>query len=163
MLNVKIEPADVKVFMNTLLTSEVFDFLEVRGVDITTLTHFNISGQKLLAEATEAADDEDKPKKAIYCKWHEIRPFVLSIIKGGVRPRYIKIIFSMDPGEARSLHENGAAMYINLQFNGEEIYFTSATAQLKFSLDKSLDHIWEEYLTEFFKLNGIKVKEVEME
>ena len=164
MLSLKIESGDVKAFMNTLLTSETFDSFEVRGVDITTLTHFNISGQKLSSDKNEASPgDIDKQVKAVYCKWGEIRPFILNIVKGGTKPAHIKIIFSMEPEETLKLHENGAAMYLNIQYNGEEIYFTSATAQKGFSLDKSLDHVWEDYLKEFFRVNEIKTKEVEME
>ena len=172
MLNLKIETGDVKSFMGALLTGDTFDFLEVRGVDIATFTHFNISGQKILpkpAEVKAGNDDtdipDDKPEKikAIYCKWAEIRPFVHNIIKGGARPGYMKIIFSMEPAEALKLHENSAAMYLNITYNGEEVFFTSATAQRGFRLDKSLDHVWEDYLIDFFRVNEINVKEIEME
>jgi len=168
MLNLKIESGEVKSFMAALLMSDTFDFFEVRGADITTLTHFNISGQKLLTGAPAESSDDDgdndnKPVKASYCKWAEIRPFAHNIIKGGVRPSYLKIIFSMEPAEAVKLHENSAAMYLNIMYNGEEVYFTSATAQRGFSLDKSLDHVWEDYLREFFKTNRINAREIEME
>ena len=169
MLNLKIESGDVKEFMGALLMSEKFDFLEVRGVDVTTFTHFNISGQKIIQAVTSTTEEGDEKVveelkvKATFCKWAEIRPIVHSFIKGGAKPSHIKIIFSMNPDEALKLHENGAAMYLNVAYNGEEVYFTSATAQRGFSLDKSLDHVWEDYLVEFFKTNGIKVKEIAME
>ena len=167
MLNLKIEASDVKPFMGALLMSEKFDFLEVRGVDLTTFTHFNISGQKIVQVEPEAdSDDEDKPEekvKVIYCKWAEIRPLVHGFIKGGAKPSHMRIIFSMESNEAQKLHDNGAAMYLNITYNGEEVFFTSATAQRGFSLDKSLDHVWEDYLVEFFKSNKIEAKEIEME
>ena len=167
MLNLKIEASDVKSFMGTLLMSEQFDFLEVRGVDLTTFTHFNISGQKTQQIGSETdSDDEDKPEekvKTIYCNWAEIRPLVHGFIKGGAKPSYMKIIFSMESGEAQRLHDNAAAMYLNVTYNGEEVFFTSATAQRGFSLDKSLDHVWEDYLVEFFRTNEIAVKEIELE
>jgi len=160
----KIEQSGIKAFMNALLTSETFDFFEVRGVDISTLTHFNISGQKLAGEKTEAAaDGEEKPAKACYCKWAEIRPFAFNLIKGGARPSYIKIVFSMESAMAAKLHENAAAMYLNILYTADELYFTSATAQKGFSLDKSLDHVWEDYLIEFFRSNSIEVKEIEVQ
>jgi len=172
MLNLKVESGDVKVFMGSLLMSDKFDFLEIRGVDITTFTHFNISGQKVMPALPETnvenkdsnSDNNIETKiKASYCKWAEIRPLVHSIIKGGGRPSHMKIIFSMEPEQALKLHDNGAAMYLNVTYNGEEVFFTSATAQRGFSLDKSLDHVWEDYLFSFFKLNEIRVKEIEME
>ena len=167
MLNLKIDASDVKSFMGALLMSDKFDFLEVRGVDLTTFTHFNISGQKTQQTEPETdSADKDKPEekvKTIYCKWAEIRPLVHSFIKGGAKPSHMKIIFSMESSEAQKLHENGAAMYLNITYNGDEVFFTSATAQRGFSLDKSLDHVWEDYLVEFFRANEIAVKEIEME
>ena len=164
MLNMKIEPDDIKDFMNKLLTGEVFDSFRVRGVEVTTFTHFNISGQKVSAGSPEASsEDGDKPAKAVYCSWGEIRPFVFNIIKGGVKPAYIKIVFSMEPEAAAKLHENGAAMYLNLTYSGGEVYFTSATAQKGFSLDKSLDHVWEDYLAEFFRANEVKAKMIDLD
>jgi len=160
----KVESVDVKAFMNLLLTSGLFDSFEVRGVDVTTLTHFNISGQKSAPEKAEISiEDAAKPIKATYCKWNEIRPFVLNLIKGGTRPSYMKLIFSMEVDRIAELHKNGAAMYLNVTYSGEEVYFTSATAQKGFTLDKSLDHVWEDYLIEFFKSNGIKAKEIDLE
>jgi len=167
MLNLKIEAVDVRLFMGALLMSDKFDFLEVRGIDLTTFTHFNISGQKIVQAESEAdSDDDDKPEekvKTTYCKWEEIRPFVHNFIKGGAKPSYMKLIFSLESGEAHKLHDNAAAMYLNITYNGEEVFFTSATAQRGFSLDKSLDHVWEDYLVEFFRANEISVREIEME
>jgi len=169
MLNLKIEQGDVKEFMGALLMSEKFDCLEVRGVDVTTFTHFNISGQKIVLAASAAAEEDDENEaeevkvKAVYCKWMEIRPIVHSFIKGGAKPSYMKIIFSIGSDEALKIHENGAAMYLNVAYNGEEVFFTSATAQRGFSLDKSLDHVWEDYLVEFFRVNAIKAQEIAME
>lgn len=166
MLNLKIEASDVKPFMGALLMSEKFDFLEVRGVELATFTHFNISGQKIVQAEPEADSDDDKPEekvKTTYCKWAEVRPLAHSFIKGGAKPSYMKIIFSMEPDEVQKLHDNGAAMYLNVTYNGEEVFFTSATAQRGFSLDKSLDHVWEDYLLEFFRVNEVAVKEIELE
>ena len=177
MLNLKIEAVDVKAFMGALLMSDKFDFLEVRGVDVTTFSHFNISGQKIIRPKTDQDDKKEESRKeedakisdaevkakAEHCKWSEIKPFVHNIIKGGEKPGHIKIVFSMEPEEVLKLHQNGAAMYLNVLYNGEEVFFTSATAQKGFSLDKSLDHVWEDYLVGFFKANGINAREIEPE
>ena len=186
MLTLKIANQDIKSFMNTLLRTEVMDFFEVRSVDIHTFTHFNISGEKIpqkaevpaepVQEKKAAVDDknakpEDKPieiqmeriEKPTYSKWSEIKPYAFDIIKGQAKPRYIKIVFSLDQEKAKILHQNAAAMHLNIQFNGEEAYITSATSQLKFALDKTVDHAWEDYLRKFFAKHGVQAKAVEME
>ena len=182
MLTLKIASQDIKSFMNTLLRTEVMDFFEVRSVDINTFTHFNISGERIVKKAEQPADStEDKKEtpadkntkpaeiqmekieKITYCKWAEIKPFAFDIIKGQTKPGYIKIVFSLDQEKAKILHENAAAMHLNIQFNGEEAYITSATSQLKFALDKTVDHAWEDYLKKFFAKHGIKAQPVELE
>ena len=186
MLTLKIESGDIKSFMNTLLRTEVLDFLEVRSVDIHTFTHFNISGEKIIKKPeilptpveekkeTPAGNPQtpaEKPveiqmeqiEKTTYCKWAEIKPYAFDMIKGQTKPGYIKIVFSLEAEKAQILHKNAAAMHLNIQFNGEEAYITSATSQLKFALDKTVDHAWEDYLKKFFTKHGIKVKDVEME
>lgn len=177
MLTLKIYPEDVKGFMNALLRTETFDLFEVRGVDITTFTHFNISGQKIMPKplktesenlkknesaVTESEEENIPIEKNQYCKWSELRPYVFDIIKGALRPSYIKVIFSLNPDEAIKLHSNAASMYLNIQFNGEEVYLTSATSQLKFALDKTVDHEWEDYIKRFFAVSKIKVNEAEL-
>jgi len=186
MLTLKITGQDIKSFMNALLRTEVMDFFEVRSVDINTFTHFNISGEKIVqkkelppapvqekkeAPAESHAKAEEKPaepqmeqiEKITYCKWSEIKPYAFDIIKGQAKPSYIKIVFSLEHEKAQILHKNAAAMHLNIQFNGEEAYLTSATSQLKFALDKTVDHAWEDYLKKFFAKHGIQARPVEME
>ena len=186
MLTLKIESQDIKSFMNTLLRTEVLDFLEVRSVDIHTFTHFNISGERIVQKAEPVAAPVEEKKetspeksavpaenpaliqmeqieKTTYCKWAEIKPYAFDMIKGQTKPGHIKIVFSLEAEKAQILHKNAAAMHLNILFNGEEAYLTSATSQLKFALDKTVDHAWEDYLKKFFAKHGIKVKDVEME
>jgi hypothetical protein len=161
MLLLTVSADDIKLFMNQLLKENLFDNFEVRGTDIVSFTHFNISAQKISdTYVKEAADDSSDEavliaEKTKYCKWSEIKPYIFNIIKGNVRPKNIKIIFSLDSESALKLHDNAAAMYLNLNFNGETINFTTAVAQKRFALDKSLDAVWEEYVIAFFKENGV--------
>jgi len=48
-------------------------------------------------------------------------------------------------------HENAAAMFLNLNFEEGTARFTTAIAQKTFSLDKSIDQVWDQKIVNFFK------------
>ena len=139
---------DTKFFMNSLLKEDTFDSFEVRGVELYSFTKFNMSG------ALNTSDLTDSDIKRNYCTWQELRPYVFNIIKGNAKPKYIKIIFSLSVEESLKLHSNSAALYLNMNFSDDAITFTTGTAQKNFDLDKSLDHVWEDYVIKFFKAKG---------
>lgn len=150
MLALKIIDSEVKDFMNKLLRESVFDVFEVRGVEIMGFTKFEISG---ILDAA-ARDDVSAPARN-YCTWQELRPYVLHIIKGGKKPKSIKIIFSPSLQETLAVHANASALFLNLTYDGDGLLLTTASAQKNFSLDKSLDAAWEESVFDFLKVNRI--------
>jgi len=139
---------DVKIFMNALFKQETFDKFEVRGVEISSFTKFNISGN------LNTVNSEKNEPKRNYCTWEQLRPYVLNIIKGNEKPSYIKIIFSLSVEESLNLHSNASALFLNMHFANDTITFTTGTAQKEFVLDKSLDYVWEDYIKKFFNANG---------
>lgn len=139
---------DIKFFMNKLLKEDTFNLFEVRGVEIYSFTKFEIDG--FLEPSLLGAETSSRS----YCTWQELKPYVFNIIKGNVKPRSIKIIFSLDTEKSTSLHNNAAALYLNMHFVDETVTFTTGTSQKNFALDKSLDNIWEEYIRNFFKQNN---------
>ncbi|MBE6011910.1 DUF5721 family protein [Anaeropeptidivorans aminofermentans] len=149
MLSFSVPLSEVKDFMASLFKKDVFDFFEVRGVEIITFTKFEIS-------AIISSDEEDERTRN-FCIWEELRPYAFDIIKGNKKPKAIKIIFSMPQEKAEVLHQNAGALYLNLIYNGNEINLSTATSQKTFALNKELDLVWEEYIKNFFKENKIAV------
>ncbi len=148
---------DVKSFMNRLLKESLFDGFEVRGVEVFGITRFSLSGalDNSFVEANESGNDR------AFCLWSELRPYVFQIIKGGKRPKAIRLIFSLDSVKAQSLHENAAALFLNIAYEGNSITCTTATSQKNFSLDKSMDMLWDENVINFFRENQIAVVKAE--
>ena len=148
MLALTVEESEVRGFMNKLLREELFDAFEVRAVEINALTRVDISG--------ELPGEERK-----YVGWSQIRPLVFTIIKNHQMPKHMKIIFSCGGETTGSIHSNASALFLNMIYENGTVNFTSATAQKQFSLDKTLDEKWEEYVNFFFRNNNIKVKNKE--
>ena len=137
-----IEEPLIKDFMQHLFNYDTFIDFEVRGVLVRSFTTFEISGQK----------------DGGYCTWDELRSYVRHII-GNTKPRAMKIVFARDNPEA--LHPNAAALFLNISYDNDitdkpdrigKITCTTASSQKNFELNKSVDDIWDEWVTEFLPL-----------
>ena len=73
-------------------------------------------------------------------------------------PRQMKIIFSCGAESACAIHPNAAALFLNIVYENGVIFISTGASQKLFSMDKSLDEKWEEYVNFFFSKNGIPVK-----
>jgi hypothetical protein len=142
----QIPPGDVRVFMNKLLREDILDAFAVRNIELTLTTHINISGK--------LEKDEDNKK---YITWGGGRPMVYELVKKSGKPKGIKIIFSHAVPE--DVHPNAAALFINFVYENDGAFFTAATAQREFALDKSLDNAWYSWVEKFFAGIGVGVEE----
>ncbi len=153
MLALYIIESEVRDFMNKLLREEVFDGFEVRGVELNTLTKFEINGKL----DKDFLPDDQKETERLYCTWSELRPHILNLIKGTKRPKTFKIVFSLPTQAVESLHKSASAYFLNLTFDGSIILITAMSSEKNFQMDKSVGNVWDEYATDFFKKNKIVV------
>ncbi len=156
MLIYKITGIGVKDFMAKLLKEDVFDSFEVRGVEISTFTKFEISG--ILYKDFIQGDKEGLGE---YCTWQILRPIVFSLLKGKERPKNIKIILSASSDLLQKIHENASAMFLNFMFENDEIMLTTATSEKNFTMDKAVNISWEHYVENFFRTNSIQTTKEE--
>lgn len=147
MLVLTIEEPAVRNFMNRLLREDIFDLFEVRGVELNALTHVEISG----AVDRDRQSGEERP----YLSWERLKPLVTEAIKHGGKPRTLRIIFSGSDAVNTTVHPNASALFLNMAYENGGVTFTTATAQKEFTLDKTLDALWEEYVQAFFKRSAI--------
>ncbi len=148
MLACRIDESQVKDFMNKLLKESVFDDFQVRGIELTSYTRFEISGavQKEYFEETGLRR---------YCTWEELRPVVFFLIKSYKRPKSLKIIFSLAGTDLEKIHPNATACFLNILYEGNQIQFTATATEKSFSMDKTVEIRWSEYIKEFFNKNNI--------
>ncbi|MDR0999468.1 MAG: DUF5721 family protein [Clostridiales bacterium] len=114
--------------------------------------------------STTNADNDDSDydfdqHDGAYCAWSALRPYVLKIITGldgeqASRPGYIKIVFAMPDENARAIHKNSAALFLNLVYEHDVITLSTGSSQRSFSLDKSVGGAWDNYVEEFLKTRG---------
>ena len=163
MIAVAMEPTEVKTFMNRLIREDIFDSFEVRGAEMALSTRISINGALEPPASDENADTnpESKPKNPSYIAWEALRPLIFAIIKTGEKPKQIKIVFSYKAQDIKEIHQNAAALFLNMIYENDTVSFTTATSQKEFSLDKSLDGSWDEWVRGFFVENKITVADRE--
>ena len=146
----EVAAGSIKSVMNHLLKGSEFNGFLIRGVEVSVFTRIEISG--ILDKGFFPEEERDALRRN-YVYWSEIKPFVLSLIKGGRTPSAFKIIFSLTDEETKALHENASAMFLNLSYEEGKLRFTTAMSQRSFSLDKSVDAVWDAYIKEFINRN----------
>ncbi|MCL1925432.1 MAG: DUF5721 family protein [Defluviitaleaceae bacterium] len=130
---------ETKELMQKLLKEDIFDKFLVRNVLLISFAKFEISGPVF---------------------WVTLKPIILNIIKGAGKPKNFRIVFILDEENTAQLHENASNFSLNMNFSGEEVFFTTGTSEKNFSLDKSIEYVWENYITDFFKTNKIIMEEL---
>lgn len=151
MLVFSIEKDEIKNFMNKLLIEEAFDRLEVRIFEVETIVKYEIAGN---INKDYILEGENRH----FVKWKELKPYIRSIIKGDKKPKYMKMVFSLEESSVLNLCENAKAMFLNINYSNDEIIATTGTSQKIFSLTKMEDKIWEDAVLKFFYKNGINIK-----
>lgn len=147
--------SEIKIFMNKLLKGNEFDSFEVRKIELETISKFSIEGK---INKDYLPEDE----KREFCTWQELKPYIFQIVKGNKKPKNMKIIFSLSKNIIDQLSDNVSAMFLNVNFEDNKIICTTGTSQKNFSLDNTVDIIWEEYINKFIKQAGIAVSNSEI-
>lgn len=160
---------DIKDFMDKLLRGTTFDSFWLAEASITNYNTFTIDGSlhldffdPVLGRSLEAARQTNS-------RWAEVKPFCFSIMKGKRTPLHFKIVLQL---EIDSLHllleqndvelteEQVAGLYLNLQYNGSEITCTTGSSLKIFTLDKTLDTLWDNTALAFFRQHDIRFEQL---
>ena len=156
---------DIKNFMSKLLLSQTFDhFLLVEG-SITTFNTFRIEGRVhkdfFSEEELEAQTLSDRE----FSLWKEVKPICLELIKGKKTPLGFKFIFQLSKENTAKLlagsgitslqPENISGLLLNIRFDGSSLTCITAANLNLFTMDKSLEHAWDDMIKRFLKQQEI--------
>lgn len=149
-----IEITNIKLFMNMLLGTKAFDMFLLEEATVVTYNTFTIDGH--INQEFYAGIDEIEGEASSYewSEWSDIRQIVFGLIKGKRTPLQMKIVFhlkpewinelllksdtNLQPGDIRSL-------VLTLRYDHNGLKLVTATSLNIFSMDKSLDKIWDQY------------------
>ena len=126
---------NIKDFMSHLLLNETFDHFSFIEGEITTFNTF-----------------------------HNVRNFCFFLIKGKRTPLAFQFVFSLAPKNIETLllqndlsvqADAVQGLYLNIRYNGETLTCITGTSFKTFTMDKTLEHAWDEMTENFFKKKGI--------
>jgi hypothetical protein len=166
---------DIKTFMAGFLVGHLLDRYQLTDGSVTTFCTFTIDGafqkdfyQNSLSTDSEtappaASDGADSPARP-YVLWKEVKDLCFSIIKGKRTPLAFKFVFYYPEEEtAAFLNKNGIpaskegayGLCLNLRFDRTGLYLTTGVSMKTFSMDRTVDHAWDQYVRDFLKKSGI--------
>lgn len=148
---------DTKSFMNLLLKGDTFDAFSFRQGELTTFASFLIEGKRNMDFYTA---EEQEAGLSVMCIGRKCVPLYFRQSKG-ISCRKASSLCS--PLRRKSLPNlpNTKAAFLNILFKEHTILCTTAISQEAFSLDKSSERLWEEYILKFFKKNAIGIQKQE--
>ncbi len=162
---VALQIQDIKNFMGKLLLSQIFDnFLLVEG-SITTYNTFRIDGRLKKEFFTETEQEEHSLHAREFSLWKEVKPFCLELIKGKKTPLGFQFTFQLSAQNTAKLltssgivslqPENISGLLLNVRYENNSLTCITATNLNLFTLDKSLDHAWDDMVKRFLKQQEI--------
>lgn len=163
MISLQIE--DNRDFTAKLLLGSVFDKFLISGGTIVTGTTVTIDGRlNVNFYDKDALTDEDGLPR-VYASWAEIRPLAFERIKGKRLPLSFQFVLLADRKETAALlsqqpdqpvvPEQIAGLFLNIRFDGNTIACSTGVSLHTFSLDKTVEHLWDNRILSFFRENRL--------
>lgn len=150
--------SDVRAFMEKLFLKETFDGFQLMEAVIVTSNTFVIDGH-IREEYYTREEWEELSEKQI-SRWSSLRPLCFQMIKGKKTPESMKLVFKMaDSGAEKLLEQSGLplmgkdieGLFFNVHYEKQRLRLTSGVSMRLFTMDKSLEHFWEQRLESFLK------------
>lgn len=161
---IALQVQDIKSFMSKLLIGTDFDAFWLSEATVTTSITYTLDWllhpdffDTQEAELLQAEGRE-------YTLWKDIKPFCFSIMKGKKTPLHFKIVFMLSKKNTEKLLlgnrvplsiDDIFGLFVNFQYDGTHLTCTTGTSVKTFTLDKTLDHVWDELVQKFFRQQQI--------
>lgn len=158
----------LKGFMSHLLIKESFDAFWLSEASITTGNTFTIDGMLHPEFFSQEAQEVLKRRHRTHSLWKEVKPFCYSIIRGKQTPLQFKFVFRLSYVKMCQALENAGiavnpeqvdGLFLNVQYQGGVLVCTTGTSLKVFTMDKSLDQMWDQMVLRFFQKLGIEYEE----
>lgn len=155
---------DVKGFVSKLLIQSTFDKFYVGESVIRTFADFRLGGG--LNEAYYSSDELELLGGRSLCLWSEIKPAAYSLIRGKKLPVAFHFVFQLSDENTSWLlqkhqspvkPEDVKGLYMNIKYEKEKMMCITGISFKTFIPDKSVEHLWDDTVRQFFKQNQISV------
>ena len=160
---------EVRIFMNKLLCSEIFDNFLLKEASIHGGISYHIDGA-IHTDFYSADELEAEQLTGLaFLPYGKVRTQCFDLIKGKRTPSYFKFVLLLSPDNlARTLEQTGStftvqdisAAFINLKFQNNQLILTTGISYRIFTTDKSFDYEWDNLIKRFLKSHTITFEEL---
>lgn len=166
---ISLQIKSTKTLMNRLLLTEAFDSFLLSEAQIITFNTFAIDGrlQKEFYTSEELSDPALADRQ--YSCWQEVRPYCLELIRGKKTPLSFKFVFLLSASNTKKLLEQSGipiapsdvnGLFINLRYHASSATVVTGTSLKLFTMDKTLEHTWDQMVKKFLEKQGIDFEEL---
>ncbi|MCI8300261.1 MAG: hypothetical protein HFI69_07920 [Lachnospiraceae bacterium] len=155
---------NIKEFMHILLRTETFDSFLLSEGSITTYMTVLLDGHSHPDFFSPEDDDYEQAVQEDYIPFSLVRPACFDLIKGKRTPSSFKFVFQLSKKNLeRTLSSVGrtlstediSGMHLNLIYQNHRLTCTTGVSRHMFSMDQSLEHIWDELVKQFLRNHKI--------
>lgn len=152
---ISIEIDNIKSFMSHLLIKDSLDYFLCKEISIQTFSTFNVDGSIINDFLTDEETEALKGNK--YIPWSRLKPYCFNIIKGTRTPLSLKAVFVLAAEDVeRLISKSGLnidastieGLYLNIRFEGNKLNLVSGSSLNYFTLDKTVDMMWDDEVKE---------------
>lgn len=159
-----LQVSDIKPFMNQLFLGDLFDPFLLTEAHFITFSAFHIDGTFKKEYYSREELEESGMEEQSHALWRQVRPFCLNLIKGKHSPLEFRVVFRLSDVNIQRLLEQSSAgfslndingLFLNLHYKDNKLTCITGTSLTLFTLDKTLDHLWDDMVKRFFNKNDI--------
>lgn len=167
------EIEDIRNFMNELLIQDKYDSFYLYEARVKTSLDYYVSGRvnedffdskeevdEFCGEKNiEYAMDGNSNGSVTYAPWGRIKHMVFDLIKGKRLPISFKIVLMFNRYNIEKLVEMNNlpirpqdinALSMNICYDNSSLFITTGASLKIFTMDKTLEHIWDETIEKYY-------------
>lgn len=153
---IAIQIKDIKNFMNHLLTDTTFDSFLLNHASITSYNNFEIDGR--IHPSYYTREEFELLEQKEFSSWSKLKPICFQLVKGKHTPSRMAFTFLLSAKQIglfisqREIDlspEVVTSMVLNIRFEAGILTCTTGISLSVFTMDKTLEHAWDEYVRRF--------------
>ncbi len=150
---------DIKITMSLLLVKDAFDSFFLEEAEVVTFAKLVLNGKR---NKNWYIEEETK-----LVRWGEVKHIFFEYIKGKQTPDIFKVSLKADDKTAEALLKDSGfykkymeakpELHLQLRYEKRELYAVTGFYNSNFTLDKTLEHMWDEAVVKWLIKNKISV------
>lgn len=162
---------ETNLFCRKLLGTPLFDAFLLEECTIATANIFTIDGhinKKFYTEQEREELNLSSPETPVFSTYASVRPICFELIKGKKTPSGFRFVFHLSRENTEKILQQTDtsfslsdinALVLTIRYDGAAVTCTTGISLSVFTMDKSLEHAWDDMVRKFFLKNDLSFTE----